>query len=233
MPNDNQTSKPANQPTGKLYVVSTPIGNLADITLRAIETLKTVDLIAAEDTRHTKILLDRYGITKPTTSYFQHSKIQKVEYLIGQLKEGKSIALVSDAGTPGISDPGYKIIRLCIDNNIPIIPIPGPSGLITALTISGKPTDKFTFEGFLSNKSGRRQNQLKKLRDEGRTAVLYEAPHRIMKLLEDILAVYGDVEIALGRELTKKFEEIRREKVSASIEHFKSKGVKGEFIVLI
>lgn len=218
---------------GTLYVVSTPIGNLEDITLRAIETLKKVDLIAAEDTRHTKILLDRYQIKTPTTSYFEYNKIQKTDYLIKLLKEGKSVALVSDAGTPGISDPGYRIIRLSIDNNISIIPIPGPSGLITALTISGKPTDKFTFEGFLSNKSIRRKNQLKKLKNEARTVILYESPHRILKLLEDILEVYGDVEIVLARELTKKFEEIRREGASALLNHFKNTSPKGEFIVII
>ena len=219
--------------TGKLYVVSTPIGNLEDITLRAIETLKSADLIAAEDTRHTKILLDRYQIKAATTSYFEYNKIQKTDYLLRVLKDGKSVALVSDAGTPGISDPGYRIIRLCIENAIPVIPIPGPSGVITALTISGKPTDKFTFEGFLSNKSGRRKNQLKKLKNEGRTAVLYESPHRIVKLLEDILEVYGDMDIVLTRELTKKFEEIRREKVSVLLAHFQSSAPKGEFIVII
>jgi 16S rRNA (cytidine1402-2'-O)-methyltransferase len=218
---------------GTLYVVSTPIGNLEDITLRAIETLKTVDLIAAEDTRHTKILLDRYGIKTPTTSYFEYNKIQKTEYLLKVLQEGKSVALVSDAGTPGISDPGYRIIRVCIDNNIPVVPIPGPSGLVTALTISGKPTDKFTFEGFLSNKGAKRKNQLKKLKEEERTIVLYESPHRIVKMLEDVLEVYGDVEIALARELTKKFEEVRREKVSFSIAHFTAHPPKGEFIVII
>lgn len=218
---------------GALYVVSTPIGNLADITLRAIETLKVVDLIAAEDTRHTKILLDKYGITTPTTSYFEYNKVRKTEYLLKILKEGKSVALVSDAGTPGISDPGYKVIRTCLDNSIPVIPIPGPAGFLTALSISGKPTDKFTFEGFLSNKSQRRKNQLKKLLDEGRTAVIYESPHRILKLLEDILEVYGDVEIVLARELTKKFEELRREKVSGCLAHFRASGPKGEFIVII
>lgn len=218
---------------GTLFVVSTPIGNLEDITLRAIETLKTVDLIAAEDTRHTKILLDRYEIKTPTTSYFEYNKIKKTEYLLKVLQEGRSVALVSDAGTPGISDPGYKIIRMCIDNNITVIPIPGASGFVTALTVSGKPTDKFTFEGFLSNKSARRKNQLKKIKEEGKTAVLYESPHRIQKMLEDILEVYGDVDIVLARELTKKFEELRREKVSASIEHFKSSKPKGEFIVII
>jgi 16S rRNA (cytidine1402-2'-O)-methyltransferase len=219
--------------SGILYVVATPIGNLADITLRALDTLKAVDLIAAEDTRHTKILLDKYAISTPATSYFEYNKIQKGDYLLKILNEGKSVALVSDAGTPGISDPGYNIIRLCIDNNIPVVPIPGPSGIITALTISGKPTDQFTFAGFLSPKPIKRKNQLKKLYDEKRTLILYESVHRIDKLLNDILEVCGDAEIVVVREVTKKFEEIRREKVSFSIEHFKSHKPKGEFIVVI
>lgn len=219
--------------SGTLYVVSTPIGNLEDITLRAIDTLKKVDLIAAEDTRHTKILLDRYEIKTHTTSYFEYNKLQKSDYLLKALKEGKSIALVSDAGTPGISDPGYTIIRLCIDNNISVIPIPGPSGLIAALAVSGKPTDRFTFIGFLSPKPIKRKNQLKKLREEDKTIILYESPHRINKLLADILEIYGDTELVIAREVTKKFEEIRREKVSLSIEHFKSHKPKGEFIVII
>ncbi len=218
---------------GTLYIVSTPVGNLADITLRAIDTLKSVDLIAAEDTRHTKILLDRYQITTPTTSYFEYNKAQKTEYILELLQNGKSIALVSDAGTPGISDPGYRVIRMCIDNNISVVPIPGASGLLTALVVSGKPTDKFTFEGFLSNKPIKRKNQLAKLKLEDRTIVLYESPHRISKLLADILEIYGDVEIVVAREMTKKFEELRREKVSASLEHFKSVTPKGEFIVII
>jgi 16S rRNA (cytidine1402-2'-O)-methyltransferase len=219
--------------TGTLYVVATPIGNLQDITFRAVETLKSVDLIAAEDTRHTKILLDRYAISKPMTSYFEHNQVKKTDYLLKELKDGKSIALVSDAGTPGISDPGYVIIRMCIDSGIPVVPIPGPSGVIAALTVSGKPTDKFTFEGFLSTKSGRRKNQLTKLRGEERTAVLYESPHRIEKLLADILKVYGDVEVVLVRELTKKFEEVRREKASSLIDHFKTNKPRGEFIIII
>jgi 16S rRNA (cytidine1402-2'-O)-methyltransferase len=219
--------------SGALYVVATPIGNLADITLRAVETLKTVNLVACEDTRHTKILLDRYDIHTPTTSYFEYNKIQKGDYLLKLLKEGSSVALVSDAGTPGISDPGHAIIKLCIDNNIPVVPIPGPSGLIAALTVSGKPTDHFTFAGFLSPKPIKRKNQLKKLKDEERTIVLYESPHRIEKLLSDILEIYGDTQLVVAREVTKKFEEIRREKVSLTIEHFKSHKPKGEFVVIV
>ena len=219
--------------TGTLYVVSTPIGNLEDITLRAIETLKRVDLIAAEDTRHTKILLDKYQIKTPTTSYFEYNKVQKTEYLLKMLRDGRSIALVSDAGTPGISDPGYKIIRMSIDNHIPVVPIPGPAGFIAALTISGKPTDKFTFEGFLSPKPIKRKNQLKKLQDEKRTIILYESPHRIVKLLEDILEVCGDIEIVLARELTKKFEEVKRGRTGLLLEHLKGGRPRGEFIVII
>lgn len=219
--------------SGILYIVATPIGNLADMTLRAIETLKSVDLIAAEDTRHTKILLDRYAITTPTTSYFEYNKLKKTDYLLKVLKDGKSVALVSDAGTPGISDPGYTIIRMAIDQGIQVTSIPGPAAVIAALTVSGKPTGSFTFEGFLSNKPGKRKNQLAKLRDEGRTVVLYESPHRILKLLEDILEVYGDTQLVLARELTKKFEEIQRDKASALIAHFKEHRALGEFIVII
>jgi len=218
---------------GTLYIVATPIGNLQDITLRAIETLKSVNLIAAEDTRHTKILLDRYEIKTQTTSYFEYNKIQKTDYLLSLLKEGSSIALVSDAGTPGISDPGWKIIHMCIESAIPVVPIPGPSGLVTALTISGKPTDKFTYEGFLSPKPIKRKNQLAKLREEGRTVVLYESPHRILKLMQDILEVYGDVEVVIARELTKKFEEVMRQKASALVEHFTTTKPRGEFIVIV
>lgn len=218
---------------GTLYIVSTPIGNLQDITLRAIETLRTVDLIAAEDTRHTRILLDRYEIKTSVTSYFEYNKLKKTDYLLELLASGSSIALVSDAGTPGISDPGWKIIRMCIDRQIPVVPIPGPSGLVTALTISGKPTDAFTFEGFLSPKPIKRKNQLAKLRDEGRTAVMYESPHRIAKLMQDILEVYGDVEVVIARELTKKFEEVSRQKASVFVDRFAAEKARGEFIVIV
>ena len=202
---------------GTLYIVSTPIGNLEDITFRAVETLKNADLIAAEDTRHTKILLDRYGIKTPTTSYFEYNRVRKTDYLLKLIGEGKSVALVTDAGTPGISDPGYTIIRACVEKNIPVVPVPGPSALLAALSASGKPADTFTFVGFLSNKSARRRNELKRLHGEGRTVVLYESPHRIIKFLEDLLEVYSDTDIVLAREVTKKFEELRREKPSELI----------------
>ncbi len=216
-----------------LYIVSTPIGNLKDITLRALDILKEVGLIAAEDTRHTKILLNHYSIKTPLTSYFEYNKLTKGDYLIKLLKEGKNIALVSDSGTPGISDPGAHIIKLAIKNNIPLTAIPGPAAFIYALTVSGKPTDKFVFEGFLSSKSSARKNRLKELSCEKRTMVLYESPHRLLKTLQDIYEIFGDIEIAVLRELTKVFEEQRREKVSSAIWHFKAAKPRGEFVIVI
>ncbi|MCX5716048.1 MAG: 16S rRNA (cytidine(1402)-2'-O)-methyltransferase [Candidatus Omnitrophica bacterium] len=217
--------------TGTLYVVSTPIGNLKDITLRAIEILKSADLIAAEDTRHTKILTSHYGIDRPLTSYFEHNKITKGDHLIRSLKEGRTIALVSDAGTPGISDPGAHIIKLAIDNGIRVEQIPGPSAIIAALVVSGMPTDRFIFDAFLPIKPGARKNRLKEFLDEKKTVIFYESPHRLLKTLNDIKEVFGDIELACMRELTKKFEEIRREKVSALIEHFTNTKPLGEFVI--
>lgn len=216
-----------------LYLVATPIGNLKDITLRAIEILKNVDLIACEDTRHTKILLDRYGIKTPTTSYFQHNRITKGKYLLRLLKEGKSIALVSDAGTPGILDPGYNIINLAIKNNIEITVIPGTSAFINALVLSGKPAHRFIFEGFLPNRSGARCNRLKELAKLKYTVIFYESPHRILATLEDMQTIFGDKEIVVARELTKKFEEIKRDKASNLISYFRANQPRGEFIVII
>jgi len=218
---------------GTLYIVSTPIGNLQDITLRALEVLRSVDLVACEDTRHTKILLDRYRISKPTLSYFEYNKIRRTDRILRALREGKNIALVSDAGTPGISDPGSRVIRSCIEQGISVSAIPGPSALLTALVVSGKPTHKYTFEGFLSNKPGTRRNRLKLLKEESRTTIIYESPHRLTKLLEDIDEVYGDVEIVCARELTKKFEEILRGSVRGLLEHFRANAPRGEFIVII
>ena len=217
---------------GTLYIVSTPICNLKDITLRAIEVLKQVDLIAAEDTRRTNILTVHYGINTPLTSYFQYNKVKKADTLIRLLKEGKNIALVSDAGTPGISDPGFVIIKKALEGNIDVVPIPGPAGFLTALSISGLPTNKFMFEGFLSNKSSQRRKRLKEFAEEDRTVIIYESPHRLLKTLQDILDIIGDIDIVCARELTKKFEEIRRERVSDSIRHFSTSKILGEFTLL-
>jgi 16S rRNA (cytidine1402-2'-O)-methyltransferase len=217
-----------------LYIVATPIGNLKDITLRAIEVLKSAHMIACEDTRHTKILLDHYGIHTPTTSYFQHNRFTKGEYLLGLLKEGKDVALVSDAGTPGILDPGYHIVNLAIQNNIGVTSIPGPVALITALVLSGKPTHKFIFEGFLPNRPIARKNRLKELAKLKKyTLVFYESCHRITATLGDIQDVFGDVQISCARELTKKFEEMKHDKVSQIISHFKKHNPRGEFVVII
>jgi len=216
-----------------LYIVSTPIGNLKDITLRAIEVLKSVDLIACEDTRHTNILLDHYGIQKPTTSYFQHNRLSKGAYLIKLLQEGKNIALVSDAGTPGILDPGYNLINLAINNNIEVTAIPGPTAFVNALVLSGKPAHEFFFAGFLPNRSQARRNRLQELAKLKKTLVFYESCHRIVAFLSDILAVFGDQEIVVARELTKKFEQIKREKTSKILEYFQTTKPRGEFVVVI
>lgn len=218
---------------GTLYIVSTPIGNLEDITLRALRTLKEVDFIAAEDTRHTKILLNKYNIHKPLISYYSFNRLQKKDKIIGLLKEGRKVALVSDAGTPGISDPGAILIKDAIEENLPVTAIPGPAALIMALVISGKPTNKFVFEGFLSSKSAKRRKQLEALKVEKRTIIIYESCHRITKLLNDIVDIMDDRKIALARELTKKFEEIKRTKASALLRHFSGIKPRGEFIVII
>jgi len=215
-----------------LYIVSTPIGNLKDITLRAIETLKSVDLIAAEDTRHTRILLDAYQIQKPLTSFFEHNQIKKADHLLGLLKMGKHIALVSDAGTPGISDPGFLMVRRAMENNIPITVIPGVSACISALTASGLPAHRFIFEGFLPPKSGARRNKLISLKGRDATIIFYESPHRLLKTLKDMQDVWDDPVIVVARELTKKFEEIRKDKASLLIEHFSLHAPKGEFVLL-
>lgn len=216
-----------------LYIVSTPIGNLKDITLRAIETLKSVDLIAAEDTRHSKILFNEYGITTPVTSYFEHNTFKKAPLIINQLKEGKKVALITDAGTPGISDPGYRLINLAKENNIPITVIPGASAVISALSLSGLPSDRFIFEGFLPVKSGARRKKLESLKGEERTVVFYESPHRIEKALKDIEEVLADPVVCICREMTKKFEEVLCEKASALLKHFQMKKPKGEFVLLV
>ena len=216
-----------------LYIVATPIGNLRDITFRAIEVLKSADLIACEDTRHTKILLDNYGIKAPTTSFFQHNRFTKGEYLLKLLKQGKNIALVSDAGMPGILDPGYNLINLAIENNIEITVIPGATALINALVLSGKPAHKFIFEGFLPNRTVARRNRLRQLAKLDYTIVCYESCHRILATLEDIEEVFGDKQIACSRELTKKFEETKRASAKELLAYFSQQKPRGEFIIVI
>ncbi|MDD5196465.1 MAG: 16S rRNA (cytidine(1402)-2'-O)-methyltransferase [Candidatus Omnitrophota bacterium] len=216
-----------------LYIVATPIGNLKDITLRAMEVLRSVDLIACEDTRHTKILLNHYAIHKPTTSFYQHNRFTKAEYLLGFLKEGKDIALVSDAGTPGILDPGYNLINLAIRNNIAMTLIPGPSALINALVLSGKPAHEFYFAGFLPPKRKARQNKLQELFRLKCTVICYESSHRILASLEDMEEIFGAKEIAVARELTKKFEEVTRASPRVILEKIRVARPRGEFVIAI
>ena len=222
-----------NTPPGTLYLVSTPIGNLEDITLRALRILKEVDLIAAEDTRQTRRLLTHYNIQTPLTSYFEGNQQIKCDKLIDRMKTGETIALVSDAGTPIISDPGYPLLRGCITSDIPIVPIPGASAVIIAASVSGLPLHNFTFEGFLSPKSGKRKRQLNVLTDEERTLIFFESPHRLCRFLEDVFEVMGERDIVVTRELTKKFEEIFRGNVSEALEKFRDTEPRGEFTIVI
>ena len=217
---------------GTLYLVATPIGNLDDITHRAIKVLSGVDLVAAEDTRKTKILLDHYAISKPMLSYFSYNERQRTPQLIEKLLQGTSIALVSDAGTPGISDPAFRIVQSALDSGIPIVPIPGPSAFVSALIVSGLPTGRFVFEGFLPVKKGRK-TKLEILRTEPRTIILYESPHRILKTLGEIQASFGDRQVVVARELTKKFEEIVRGKLSMVLSQLTAKPTRGEYVIII
>ncbi len=218
---------------GILYPVGTPIGNLKDISLRALEALKKVSLIAAEDTRHTRKLLSHYDIHTSLTSFYEYNQLRKIPYLIKQLKAGEDIALVSKAGMPGISDPGYYLIKEAVKRGIEIIPIPGPTALALGLVASGLPTQSFVFEGFLGRKKVEWSKKLKRLKEEERTIVIYEAPHRIRKILPEIRKILGDRRIAVARELTKKFEEIIRGKISEVEAIFKEKEPRGEFTLVI
>lgn len=218
---------------GTLYVVATPIGNLQDITLRGIETLKGVDLIACEDTRHSSILLKAHGITTPTTSYHSYSARGKQQQLVEALREGKSVALISDAGLPGISDPGTPLIQEAIEAGIHVTVIPGASASLMALVLSGFPTDRFVFEGFLPVKPGARRTKLESLKDEARTAIVYESPHRLLKALGEIEEVFGDIPMSVSRELTKHFEETRRGRASELRAHFEAHPPKGEFVLVL
>ncbi|HHV28371.1 16S rRNA (cytidine(1402)-2'-O)-methyltransferase [Acetivibrio mesophilus] len=218
---------------GILYLVATPIGNLEDITLRAIRVLKEVDLIAAEDTRQTIKLLNHLDIKKPMVSYYEHNKVVKGNYLIEQLQEGKSIALVSDAGTPGISDPGEDMVKLCIENEIPFTMVPGPVAAVTGLVLSGLPSGRFAFEGFLPMNKRARRERINSLKDEIRTIVFYEAPHKLVYTLKDLYEVLGNRRITLARELTKKFEEILRCTLEEAMERYESEAPRGEYVLIV
>jgi 16S rRNA (cytidine1402-2'-O)-methyltransferase len=218
---------------GVLYVVATPIGNLEDITLRAIRVLKEVDLIAAEDTRHTKKLLAHYGIATKLDSYYDEVEAEKAPLLVEQLKNGKNIALVSDAGTPTLSDPGFRLVQEAIRAAIPVVPVPGPSALIAALSAGGLPTDRFVFEGFLPVKKRQRRERLQRLRQEERTLVFYEAPHRLKETLEDILELLGDREMVLGREITKVYEEFIRGGLGEVTVEIGRREIRGEIVLLV
>jgi 16S rRNA (cytidine1402-2'-O)-methyltransferase len=217
---------------GALYIVSTPIGNLGDISLRARHILEGVDLVAAEDTRTTGNLLKHLSLSKPLLSYFTHNERRRIPELISRLRAGESIALVSDAGTPGISDPAFAIAREAIAEGIRIIPIPGASALLSALVVSGLPMDRFVFEGFLPVKKGRR-SRLARLKGEERTIVLYESPHRIRRTLQDLCDALGDRSVAVAREMTKKFEEVTRGPLREVISKFERQEPRGEFVVVI
>ena len=215
-----------------LYIVATPIGNLKDITLRALEVLKNADAIACEDTRRTRVLLDRYQINKPLISYHSYSKADKSDHILDLLRQGKDMALVSDSGTPGISDPGAHLIRCAQDKGIPVTAVPGPAALVVGLILSGLPTDKFAFEGFLPVKKGVRERRLRELLGMGRTIIVYESPHRLVRLLEQISQAEPERVIACARELTKKFEEIKRGKACDLLAYFRTQRPRGEFIVI-
>ena len=215
---------------GTLYLVATPIGNLEDVTLRALRVLKEVSLIAAEDTRTTKVLLTRYGITTPLSSYHDHNKKARLPFLLAKLKE-HDIALVSEAGMPGLNDPGYEVVRAAIEQGIAIDPIPGPSVIPTALVVSGLPPDQFLYLGYLPRRSSQRQRLLSSVASEGRTIICLETPHRLSGALKDILSVLGNRKIAVCRELTKLYEEVFRGTVQDALNHFSSP--RGEFTLVI
>ncbi|WP_317615793.1 16S rRNA (cytidine(1402)-2'-O)-methyltransferase [Phormidesmis priestleyi] len=219
---------------GTLYIVGTPIGNLEDMTVRAVRILQTVDLIAAEDTRHTGKLLHHFQIKTPQISYHEHNLTTRTSELLSRLQQGRSIALVSDAGMPGISDPGYELVKACADEAITVVPIPGASAVITALSASGLPSDRFIFEGFLPAKSQARRPHLESLRSESRTIVFYESPHRLRATLQDLADMLGsDRSITLARELTKLHEEFWRGTVDEAIELYLKREPQGEYTIIV
>lgn len=217
---------------GTLYIVSTPIGNLEDISTRAIKTLKSVDIIACEDTRHSSKLLNTFDIHTSKISYYDEVEERRSVTLINMMETGKSVALVSDAGTPGISDPGYRVIEKAVEADIPVIPIPGPSSILAALVASGFATDRFVFEGFLPRKKGRK-TRLEELSQEPRTIILFESPMRLLKTLNDLRDYFGERRVAIGREMTKLYEEYLHGSLSEMITHFLNEKPRGEFVLVL
>lgn len=219
--------------SGKLYLCATPIGNLEDITLRVLRTLKEADLIAAEDTRNSIKLLNHFDIHTPMTSYHEFNKIEKAYQLVAKMKEGQNIALITDAGTPGISDPGEDLVRICYEEGIEVTSLPGPAACITSLTMSGRKTRRFAFEAFLPRDKKERQIILEELKKETRTIILYEAPHRLKKTLEELYTALGDRGITVTRELTKKHEEKLQFTLKTALEYYDENEPKGEFVLII
>ena len=218
---------------GTLYLCATPIGNLEDITYRVLRTLKEVDLIAAEDTRNSIRLLNHFEIKTPMTSYHEYNKIEKAYQLVEQLRAGKNIALITDAGTPAISDPGEDLVRICHEEGIDVTSLPGPAACITALTVSGLPTRRFAFEAFLPREKKERTHVLRQLKDETRTVIIYEAPHHLVKTLEDLYETLGDRKISICRELTKRYEETTLTTIKESLLYYKNTEPRGEYVLIV
>ena len=219
--------------SGKLFLCATPIGNLEDITFRVLKTLKEVDLIAAEDTRHSIKLLNHFEIQTPMTSYHEYNKVDKAKYLVNLMQEGKNIAVITDAGTPGISDPGEELVRQCFEVGIEVSSLPGPAACITALTMSGLKTRRFAFEAFLPSDKKERQQVLEELKDETRTMIIYEAPHHLVQTLKELESVLGDRKITQCRELTKKYEEAHQTTIGSLISEYETKEPRGEYVLVI
>ena len=218
---------------GTLYLVGTPIGNVEDLSPRAQRILAEVDLIAAEDTRHTQGLLARFSIQRPLVSYHDHNKERRTPDLVGKLRDGASVAIVSDAGSPGISDPAFTLVRAAVDAGVPVVPIPGASSALCALEVSGLPTDRFAFEGFLPRRAARRRARIEELRRDPRTLIFFESPHRLRESLRDLAEAWGERPASISRELTKKFEETRRGTLRSLLEWAESTPPRGEFVLVV
>lgn len=218
---------------GTLYLCATPIGNLGDMTPRAVETLRMVDVIAAEDTRNSIRLLNHFDIHTPMTSYHEYNKVEKAKKLVEQMLAGQNVALITDAGTPAISDPGEVLVKLCQESGVPVTSLPGPAACITALTLSGLPTRRFCFEGFLPSDKKEKREVLEELEQESRTMILYEAPHHLVRTLEELREILGDRDVTLCRELTKKFESVMPTTLDKALEYYKNQEPKGEYVLVL